>query len=348
MRAATIVPGEPDEAELREVPEPEPAAGELRVEGLLVGVCGTDREVTQRAHGELPPGQDRMVLFHEGVGRVVTAPEGSGFAAGDHVVGIVRRPDPEPCPACAQGLWDFCSNGGYTERGIKQLDGFGSERWTVPAEYAVPVGDALGELAVLTEPTSVVAKAWQQAELIGARAHYDPKTALVTGAGPIGLLAALLGAQQGLDVHVLDKVTSGPKPDLVRDLGATYHSDMAEALEAQPDVVIEATGSGEVVFGVLRGTARNAITVLTGLSSRKRTIDVPANAINDELVLDNDVLVGSVNANRGHYERAVRALQAADPAWLARLISRRVPLSRWTEVFEPREDDVKVVVDLHR
>ena len=348
MRAATIVPGEPDQSAVGELPAPEPAHGELLVEGLLVGVCGTDREVTHQAHGELPPGRDRMVLFHEGVGRVITAPEGSGFAPGDHVVGIVRRPDPEPCPPCAKGLWDFCSNGRYTERGIKQLDGFGSERWTVPAEHAVPVGEALGELAVLTEPTSVVAKAWEQAEVIGGRAHYAPKAALVTGAGPIGLLAALLGVQQGLDVHVLDQVTSGPKPELVRELGATYHAERDEALAVEPDVVIEATGSGEVVFDVLRGTARNAITVLTGLSSRKRTVSVPAGAINDELVLDNDVVVGSVNANRGHYERAVRALQEADRRWLARLISRRVPLSRWTEVFEPREDDVKVVVDLQR
>lgn len=346
MKAATIVPGEPDRSEVGEVPEPRPDEGELLVEGLLAGMCGTDREVTQQAHGELPPGQERMVLFHESVGRVVRAPYGSGFTAGDHVVGVVRRPDPAPCAPCAQGLWDFCANGGYTERGIKQLDGYGSERWTVPVEYAVPVGDSLGELAVLTEPASVVAKAWEQAELIGARAHYDPRTALVTGAGPVGLLAALLGVQQGLDVHVLDQVTSGPKPGLVRALGATYHCSADEVLGAEPGVVIEATGSGEVVFRVLRGTARNAITVLTGISSGRRTIDVPANAINDELVLDNDVVVGSVNANRRHYERAVRALEAADRGWLQRLISRRVPLSRWTEVFEDHDDDVKVVVDL--
>ena len=346
MRAATTVPGKPDASEVSELAEPQPAAGELLVEGLLAGVCGTDREVTHHAHGELPPGRDRMVLFHESAGRVLSAPAGSGFAAGDHVVGIVRRPDPEPCGACAQGQWDFCRNGRYTERGIKQLDGYGSERWTVPAAFAVRASPALGELAVLTEPTSVVAKAWEQAEFIGRRAYYDPRTALVTGAGPIGLMAALLGVQQGLDVHVLDQVTSGPKPELVRDLGATYHTSLDEVPE--PDVVIEATGSGEVVFGALRGTARNAITVLTGLSSRSRTLNVPAGAINDELVMDNDVVVGSVNANRRHYDRAVEALEVADRAWLERLISRRVPLGQWTAVFERREDDVKVVVDLTR
>lgn len=348
MRAATIVPGDPDRSEVGEVAEPRPDTGDLLVEGLLAGVCGTDREVTHQAHGELPPGQDRMVLFHESAGRVVSAPDGSGFAPGDHVVGIVRRPDPEPCAPCAQGQWDFCANGRYTERGIKQLDGYGSERWTVPADYAVPVGGSLGELAVLAEPASVVAKAWEQVEHIGARAHYDPRTALITGAGPVGLLAALLGVQQGLDVHVLDQVTSGPKPELVRALGATYHASLDEALRPEPGVVIEATGSGEVVFGVLRGTARNAITVLTGLSGGGRTIGVPANAINDELVLDNDVVVGSVNANRRHYERAVRALEAADRGWLTRMISRRVPLSRWTEALENRDDDVKVVVDLQQ
>lgn len=345
MRAATVVPGEPGKSEVSEVPDARPEPGELLVEGLLAGVCGTDREVALHAHGTLPPGRDRMVLFHESVGRVISAPEGSGFAAGEHVVGIVRRPDPRPCGACADGQWDFCLNGEYTERGIKELDGYGSELWTVPAEFAVRAGSGLGELAVLTEPTSVVAKAWDQAEIIGSRAYYAPRSALITGAGPIGLLAALLGVQRGLDVHVMDQVTSGPKPELVRALGASYHTSMAD-LGVEPNVVIEATGSGEVVFESLRGTARNAITVLTGLSSKQRTIGVPASAINDELVMDNDVVVGSVNANRRHYEQAVAALEAADRGWLERLISRRVPLGEWTAVFERHDDDVKVVVDL--
>lgn len=345
MKAATVVPGKPELCAVTERAAPVPQAGELLVEGLLVGMCATDREVTERAQGALPPGQDRMVLFHESVGRVLYAPTISGFNEGDYVAGVVRRPDPEPCGACAAGQWDFCLNGRYTERGIKQLDGFGAQRWTIEPRFAIPVDASIGELGVLTEPASVVAKAWEQVELIGKRAWYEPQHVLVTGAGTIGLLGALMGVQRELDVHVLDRVTEGLKPDLVRALGATYHVSLGD-LGCEPDVVIEATGSGEVVFDVLQRTARNAITVLTGISGAERTLPVPAGAINDELVLDNDVVVGSVNANLRHYHQAVQALAKANRDWLSRLITRRIPLDNWTGIFTTGTDDIKVVVDL--
>ncbi|WP_295151257.1 alcohol dehydrogenase catalytic domain-containing protein, partial [Saccharopolyspora sp.] len=151
MRAATVVPGKPDLAAVSELPDPAPRPGELLVEGLLTGVCATDHDVTHSSHGALPPGQDRMVLFHESLGRVLHAPAISGFREGDYVVGVVRRPDPRPCEACAAGQWDFCLNGEYTECGIKQLDGFGAQRWTIEPRFAIKAGGGLGELAVLTE-----------------------------------------------------------------------------------------------------------------------------------------------------------------------------------------------------
>lgn len=344
MRAATTVPGSPGRAGVSERPEPEPAEDELHVEGLLVGVCGTDREVVRGGHGELPPGAEDMVAFHESLGRVLAAPPGSGFVAGDLVVGVVRRPDPLPCGPCAAGEWDYCRNGRYTERGIKQLDGYGAQRWAVPAAFAVPVDPALGELGVLTEPASVVAKAWEQVDRISSRSVSRGSVALVTGAGPIGLLAALLAVQRGLDVHVLDRVTTGPKPELARSLGATYHTELPADLA--PDVVIEATGAAQLVFEVLSTTGPNAVTVLTGLSGSRRTVALAAGAVNDELVLDNDVVVGSVNANLRHYRAAADALAAADPGWLRGVLTRRVPLPRWTEALTPADDDVKVIVDL--
>lgn len=344
MKAATVVPGRRGSAGVSEVPDPAAGEGELLVDGLLCGVCGTDVEITQ-GYGWLPSGADELVIFHESLGRVRTAPAGSGFAAGDLVVGVVRRPDPEPCVACAQGQWDFCLNGRYTERGIKELHGYGSTSWTVETDFAIKLDPGVGDLGVLTEPTSVVAKAWEQADLIGRRAYYAPETVLVTGAGPIGLLAAMLGRQRGMDVHVLDRVTEGVKPDLVRSLGATYHHDLDE-LTLSPDVVIECTGVGDVVFRVLQQTARNAVTVLTGISGRQRTVPIPAGVINDELVLENDVVVGSVNAALRNYQQAAAGLARADQDWLRRLITRRVPLSSWTEALDKGPDDVKVVVDL--
>ena len=142
------------------------------------------------------PGEDRLVLGHESLGEVLEAPEDTGLAPGDLVVGVVRRPDPVPCAACAADGWDMCQNGGFGERGIKERDGYGSERFRLDPRFAVRLDPGLGDLGVLLEPTTVVAKAWDHAEQIGLRAWFHPKVALITGAGPIGLLAALLARQR--------------------------------------------------------------------------------------------------------------------------------------------------------
>ena len=207
MQAVTVVPGTAGSAKIDDVPEPGLALGSVVVEALAVGICGTDVEIADGDYGWAPPGEDRLILGHESLGRVLD-PGPTGLSVGDHVVGIVRRPDPVPCPNCAVGEWDMCSNGRYTERGIKQVHGFMSERWRIEPEYVVRVDPGLGVLGVLLEPTTVVAKAWEQILTIGQRTFWDPRTVLVVGAGPIGLLAALIGAQRGLEVHVLDRVTS--------------------------------------------------------------------------------------------------------------------------------------------
>jgi threonine dehydrogenase-like Zn-dependent dehydrogenase len=348
MRALTCVPGRAGTVAVTDLPEPEPGEGELLVDGLAVGMCGTDREIASAEYGAPPPGERRLVLGHESLGRVR---QGVGsFAAGDLVVGVVRRPDPVPCGACARGEFDMCRNGRYTERGIKGLHGFASERWVVEADYAVPLPGALERVGMLLEPTTVVAKAWEQVDRIGGRSWYEPERVLVTGAGPIGLLAAMIGVQRGLEVHVLDQVTDGPKPDLVADLGATYHATSVPevATTFTPDVVIEATGASAVVIDAIAATGPYGITCLTGVSSAGRRVQVDVGAANREIVLENDVVVGSVNANLSHYRSGVEALTRADPHWLERLITRRVPLDHATEAFQPHDGDVKVVIDLDR
>lgn len=348
MRALTVMPGHSGSAEVTELPDPQPAAGELLVEGLAVGICGTDREIAAGEYGWAPQGRDRLVLGHESLGRVRSAPEDSGFAAGDLVVGVVRRPDPVPCGACAHGEFDMCRNGQYTERGIKQRDGYASEGWTVETDYAVRLDPALADVGVLMEPTTVVAKAWDQIERIGKRAWFDPQRVLVTGAGPIGLLAALLGVQRGLEVHVLDRVRDGAKPQLVADLGAHYHCEGFDAAiaDGRPDVVVEATGAAPLVLAAMAGTASYGLTCLTGVSPVGRQVQLDAGALNREIVLENDAVFGSVNANLSHYRAAADALAAADAGWLARLITRRVPLADFAEALRPSPDDVKVVLTL--
>ena len=348
MRALTTVPLSADTLAVSDLPDPVPADGDLLVDGIAIGVCGTDKEIARGDYGWAPPGQERLVLGHESLGRVREAPSGSDFAAGDLVVGVVRRPDPEPCGACAHGEFDMCRNGKYTERGIKEIHGYCSEQWTCEADYAVKLDPRLEEVGMLMEPTTVVAKAWEQVERIGARAWFEPQSVLVTGAGPIGQLAALLGAQRGLDVHVLDLVKDGPKPQLVKDLGATYHHEdiLTVADKVRPDIVIEATGVGPVIFGALAGTASYGIVVLTGVSSGGRELPVDAGALNRSIVLENDAVAGSVNANLRHYQQAADALAKADLDWLHRLVTRRVPLAQFADAFEPQDDDVKVAITL--
>ncbi|MEU4244707.1 glucose 1-dehydrogenase [Actinoplanes sp. NPDC026619] len=348
MRALTIQPSAANSAEIRDVPDAEAGAGEMLVEGLALGICGTDREIVAGDYGWAPPGRDRLVLGHESLGRVRTAPADSSFAPGDLVVGVVRRPDPEPCGACAHNEFDMCRNGKYTERGIKEIDGYGSQLWTVETDYAVKLDPRLESVGVLMEPTTVVAKAWEQVEKVGSRSWFEPKTVLITGAGPIGLLAALLGVQRGLDVHVLDLATEGPKSEAVRALGAQYHSAGigSVAARAKPDVIIEATGVSNVVFEAMASTASYGIVCLTGVSPVGHKIAVDVGSANRDMVLENDVVVGSVNANLSHYAAAADALAKADADWLSRLITRRVPFERFAEALEARSDDIKVVLDL--
>jgi threonine dehydrogenase-like Zn-dependent dehydrogenase len=250
-----------------------------------------------------------------------------------------------PCPACARGEWDFCRNGLYTERGIRRRHGFGAERWRVEPGFAVKVPAELGDLGVLVEPGSDVAKVWDQVEMVGSRSWYEPETVLITGAGPIGLLAALLGVQRGLDVVVLDRMDDGVKPALVRDLGARYVTSL-DQVSGQVDIAIECTGVGTLAYGAARLLAPAGVLCLIGISHREAELTVPYEALNRELVMKNAAIVGSVNAARKHFVDAVEALRDADPEWLGRLITRRVPLSRWQDALNRTNDDVKVVVDL--
>lgn len=347
MRAITVTPGVANSARLEDVPEPPPSDGAILARTLALGVCGTDREIISGQYGWAPPGQTRLVLGHESLGRVEQAPPQSGLSPGDLVVGVVRRPDPVPCPACAAGEWDMCLNGRYVERGIKERNGYGAELFRIEPDFAIKVDSGLGHLGVLVEPTSIVAKAWDHTARLGARSRaWQPRTVLVTGAGPIGLLAALMGLQRGLDVHVLDRNKSGPKPTLVRTLGATYHADgMSDIAGLEPDVLIECTGAPAVIRDVLGRTAPDGIVCLAGVTAPGHAFDFDIGRYNRSMVLNNEIVFGTVNANRKHYEMAADALARADRDWLARMITRRVSVERWAEALEPRPGDVKVIIE---
>ncbi|MGE0750612.1 MAG: glucose 1-dehydrogenase [Variibacter sp.] len=347
MRAITVLPGTANSARLDTVDAPKQAHGLLSVRMLALGICGTDREIVSGAYGAAPAGHERLVLGHESLGVVEFAPEDCSFRTGDHAVGIVRRPDPVPCPACASGEWDMCRNGRYTEHGIKERDGFAAERFNIAPDAAIKIDKALGLAGVLLEPTSVVAKAWDHIDRVARRsAAWRAHTVLVTGAGPVGMLAALLAKQRGLDVHVLDRAPSGPKPALVKALGGVYYAGDLDGLldRLAPDIVIECTGATPVIHTLLGRLAPGGILCLLGVSNDK-SLELDLGRLNRDTVLGNQLVFGSVNANRLHYQMAVHALERADKTWLNGLISRRVPLARFAEALENRADDIKVVID---
>jgi threonine dehydrogenase-like Zn-dependent dehydrogenase len=349
MRALTVAPGKPGSLMLEDIDEPVRGEEELLIDAIALGVCGTDRELAEGVYGWAPQGAERLVIGHESLGRVREAPPGSAFAPGDLVVGVVRRPDPVPCEACARGLFDSCRNGDYIERGIKELNGYGSEVWTVEADYAVKLDPALAEVGVLMEPMSVLAKAWEQVDRVGGRSWFDPKSVLVIGAGPIGLLAALIGAQRGLEVHVLDRNAEGPKPKLVAALGAAYHTDGIAAAIAggKPDIVIEATGSEALILDAMAATGAYGVTCLTGVTPTGRKVSYDVGGLNRDIVLENDAVVGSVNANLAHFAKAADILAASDRDWLKGLITRRIPLQDFDQAFQSKtkSGDIKLAID---
>jgi threonine dehydrogenase-like Zn-dependent dehydrogenase len=348
MKAITVEPKKPGTARFEDISEPDGHEGSVLVEAVAVGVCGTDVEIVEGKYGWAPPGNTRLVLGHESLGRVIDPGPSGLFKKGDLVVGIVRRPDPVPCPNCAVGEWDMCRNGQYTERGIKAINGFMSERWRIEPEYAIKVDPALGLLGVLLEPSTVVAKAIEQVGMIGRRSFWEPQTALITGAGPIALLAALFTKLYGLDVHVLSRAAGGLKADLVRELGGTYHAGSVKDLDFEPDTIIECTGVGQVIAESIQKIGANGIVCLAGIGHGGAATSATIADIASAAVLQNNVIVGSVNANKRHWYRASQYLARADRAWLAKLITRREPPEKFMSALKRKPNDIKVVIQFSK
>jgi threonine dehydrogenase-like Zn-dependent dehydrogenase len=339
----------------------------LRLRTLEVGVCGTDREILAFTHGTPPAGSDFLVIGHEALLQVVEPAQSSEsrepLRAGELAVPMVRRPCMRPeCRPCRSGRADFCRSGEYRERGITRAHGFLAEESVEEERWLVPVPAALAHVAVLTEPLSIAEKALDQAAAVQARLPWgcpEPGRclALVLGAGAIGLLGALKLRTQGFAVVVYSRgPADGTRARWVRELGARYVSaeEMdADALAAscgEADLVYEATGAAPLAFAVLeRSLATNGVFLFTGIPGRRSPAELPVSRLMSDFVLRNQVVLGSVNAARRHYEGAVRDLavfEARFPGLLPRLLARRVALEHWREAFAWSPEDVKNVVQV--
>ena len=351
MRALVVTPGEARSARIADVPDPRPRESEVLVRGVRIGLCGTDHEINAALYGAAPEGSPHLVLGHESLGRIE---RGDGeLAAGTYVVGMVRRPD--GCPNCQRGEQDMCLWGKYRERGIGGLHGFGSERWTEEPRYLVGVPDVIAEVAVLLEPLTVVEKAVRHAFGAQQRTYWDQRGALVAGAGPIGILGALVLRLRSFAVTVFERTEKPERSELLTRIGASYAATNATPLTeiaasaGRIDLAIEATGNANVAFDLAQHLAPNGVLALTSVTGGDATATIPTARINQGLVLGNRLVFGSVNANRIDFENGVRDLGEAERRWpgfLGSLITRRVPLADAAAAVVHDPKQIKTVVEL--
>lgn len=355
MRALAVFPAA---RELRVVERPEPelrSPSDVRLRMLEVGVCATDRDLAMFRFGDPPPGSDHFILGHESLAEVVEAgPGAAGWAPGDLAVIVVRHPcGPPACSPCAAGRQDFCASGGYREHGIKELDGFLCESIVVDAAWLCPVPRSLRSIAVLTEPLTIAEKALAQREAIAGRLPWreQRRTAAVLGAGPVGLLGALLLRHQGWETWIYSREKECPLADAI---GAHYVStaeatpDRFAALAGPIDFVYEAMGAPQLAYDVLPHLGANGLFVFTGAPwpGQQIALDLQRTAL--AMVIRNLAVAGTVNAAPGHFADAIAHLQAFERRWpgaAGRILNGRFPLEGYRDaLFAPA--GLKQVIEL--
>jgi glucose 1-dehydrogenase len=307
-----------------------------------VGVCGTDREISEGLFGIAPDGEARLVLGHELLG--VVERDGHGFAKGDLVTATVRRSCGQ-CAACAQGAPDACDTGRYLERGITRLHGFASELVAEDPANLVAVPRALGQLGVLAEPASICERALRHVRAVGARQPWSPRRALVIGTGAIGMLGTYLLRMDGLDVWTAGRSAGGEKARLVQACGARHVATSETPLQAVAedvggfDVVLEAAGDAQVMLDALGLLRRNGVACLLGIDGRPQNVTFDGRVLGVDAILQNRALFGSVNANRVDWDAAVAHLDGARERWpdaLEAFVGLRVPLDRFEDALHYR------------
>ena len=340
MLGLLTTPGQPHTTVVGEVPEPRPGDGEVLLRTLEVGVCGTDREISEGLFGVAPEAEEQLVLGHEFLG--VVERDGGGFARGDLVAATVRRSCGH-CEACGEGAPDACFTGGYAERGITRLHGFASELAVERAEHLVAVPPGLGRLGVLAEPASVCARAIRHARIVAERQPWRSARALVIGPGAIGMLSAVLLRLEGFEVWIAGRspVTS-PKAALAEAFGARYVATLQTPLaglagEADGfDVVVEAAGDAQVMLDTLALLRRNGVACLLGVDGRAREVRLDGRVLGVDAILQNRALFGSVNAHARDWEAAVTGLAGARERWpdaLEAFVGLRVGVDRFADAF---------------
>jgi threonine dehydrogenase-like Zn-dependent dehydrogenase len=356
MKAIAVIPGQQNSIHMQEAPDPKPAAGEALVRVLRVGLCGTDAEINSGLYGEAPAGSDYLILGHENFGLVeAVGGAAKGIKPGDYVVASVRRPCTE-CFNCQHGRADLCSSGNYTERGIKGRHGYMAEHYTETPEFLFKIDEEIKDIGVLLEPMTIVEKGAAEAIEIQKRLPSKPRTAMVFGAGPVGLLAAAALRVRDLDTLVVSKEdATDTRAQIAKAMGCRYHSVQSSPLQElgkqipAPDIVLECTGSSAVGFLAMQMLAADGILCLLSVTGGDKTELVHAAEINRDLVLRNNVVFGSVNASPTHYQLAIEAMKTAEKRWpgvLGQLITTRLPWTDFAKWFNRQVSGIKSTLEI--
>ncbi|HKY20283.1 MAG TPA: glucose 1-dehydrogenase [Vicinamibacterales bacterium] len=355
MKAIVVKPGVKDSIHMRDMPDPRLKPDEVAVRMIRVGLCGTDAEISHGLYGQAPKGDEYLILGHENFGVIEeVGKKVKGFKAGELVVSTVRRPC--GCYTCKRGENDMCHEGAYQERGIMGRHGFMAEYYVESPQWLNKIPKAVQDIGVLLEPMSVVEKGIDHAFLLQRRLDWKPKIGLVLGAGPVGLLAAAVMRTRGLDTHVVGReLDSDSRAHLVKKMGAIYHSVASRTLfdvkkDMPPiDIAIEATGVASVVFDAMQILGRNGVLCLLSVTGGSKTADQPIEKINQQIVLGNQVVFGSVNANPRHFAMGVKDFTTIEKKWpgvLKQLITTRLPWGQYNEWFGQRGSGIKTTLEI--
>ena len=368
MQAIALVPGT---KLLRLVERPEPniaSPDDVKLQVLQVGICGTDREEAVGGRAAAPPGQEELIIGHEMIGRVIeTGSAVTTVRPGDHAALTVRRGCGH-CPACAADRSDMCYSGDYADRGISRQDGYQAEYVVDSERYVVKVPEEIASVGVLSEPMSIAEKAIEQALLIQERRLPDMrsreqwlagKRVLVAGLGPVGLLAAFALGLRGANVLGLDVIDAdSERAKLFAETAGTYvdgRQNSPNVLDdhfGRIDLIVEAAGAAHLEFDLLSALGRNGVYVVVGIPGGDRMIDIDGAALVRGLVLGNQVMLGSVNASRQHFDLAVEDLTKAAAIWKGvpeRLINHRLPYTQFEQALRTHPtDEIKTVLEWAR
>lgn len=349
MKAIVVKPKQANSLSLVDIDKPVPSEKDVLLEPLCVGIDGTDREINEGVYGEPPEGVDFLVLGHEALARVGEVGNGvQGFSRGELVVPTVRRPG--TCFNCRKGEISMCPQGDYFEHGILKLHGFASEYALSDANFLVKIPPELKDAAVLLEPLSVAEKAVEQVFLVQKRMTWMPKRAFVLGAGPLGLLVAMLLRLRGLEVYcAATRPKDSLKAQIVQSIGATYVSTSETPFRSVPgkfDLVVEATGSVGVAIESLYLLGSSGVLCFLGVYREKEACQDFGKVLTN-MVLGNRLMLGSVSSDKRHFEMGLKSMMEIRLAYgdvLNRMINQRLTLADFKSAFSPDKEEIKKVI----